>query len=140
MKQTDEFQYMLRSAGLKSTPARLAVLSFLNGQHFTNAQEIHDAIGKKKDLDLVTIYRTLGSFEKVGLIKRVNLNKDAVCYEFNKGHHHHVICTNCEKVSEFKDPDDGALVARALKEVKDFKSISHHSFDLFGLCNACARK
>jgi Fe2+ or Zn2+ uptake regulation protein len=131
---------MLRSAGLKCTPPRFAVLSFLSGgEHYVCAQEIHEKIGKKKDLDLVTIYRTLASFEKSGLIKRVDVRKDAIYYEFNEGHHHHVICTKCDKVAEFTDAGDEALIQKALKQVRGFSSISHHSFDLFGLCDACAK-
>jgi Fur family ferric uptake transcriptional regulator len=132
---------MLRTAGLKCTPPRLAVLTLLaEGGHYINAQEIHEKLGKKKGLDLVTIYRTLASFEKAGIAKRVDVRKGAVYYEFNEGHHHHVICTNCEKVAEFTDAGDEELIAKALKQVKGFSSISHHSFDLFGLCNTCAKK
>ena len=141
MKTKKDFPRMLRSAGLKSTPPRLAVLNFLaSGGHYISAQEIHEKFGKKKGLDLVTIYRTLASFEKAGLIKRVDVRKDAIYYEFNEGHHHHVICTKCEKVAEFSDAGDEALIAKALKQVKGFASISSHSFDLFGLCNSCAKK
>jgi Fe2+ or Zn2+ uptake regulation protein len=140
MKELSEFRHILRSAGLKCTPARLAILSFLKGQHFASAQEIHNSIGKKKGFDLVTIYRTLGSFEKAGLVKRVDVRKDALYYEFNEGHHHHIICTKCEKVADFDDTGDKILITKALKQAKDFKSISHHSFDLYGLCNTCARK
>lgn len=141
MKAKQDFNQILRSAGLKCTPPRLAVLTFLaSGGHYTSAQEIHEKLGKKKNLDLVTVYRTLTSFEKAGLVKRVDIRKGAIYYEYNEGHHHHIICTNCEKVSEFTNAGDEEVVAKALKQVKGFSSISYHSFDLFGLCNACAKK
>lgn len=141
MEKTSKLQDIIRSVGLKCTPSRLAVLTFLaNGGHSISAQEIHEKLGKKKDLDLVTIYRTLASFEKSGLIKRVDVRKGGVYYEYNEGHHHHIICTNCDKVAEFSNAGDEALIEKALKQVKGFSSISHHSFDLFGLCDTCAKK
>lgn len=119
----------------------MAVLAFLaSGGHYISAQEIHEKLGKKKGLDLVTVYRTLASFEKAGIIKRVDVRKDAIYYEYNEGHHHHIICTKCDKVAEFSNTGDEALIEKALKQVKGFSSISHHSFDLFGLCDTCAKK
>jgi Fur family transcriptional regulator, ferric uptake regulator len=128
----------LRKYSLKVTAPRLAVLSaFEKAKHYTSAQEIHSCL---KKIDLVTIYRTLSSFEKAGLIKRVDTRKDSIFYELNEGHHHHVICTNCEKMEEFTEREDEALIKKVLEKVKGFSSISHHSFDLFGLCNSCVKK
>ena len=132
---------MLRKARLKCTTPRLAIMAVLSGkEHYVSAQEIHARLDKKQGIDLVTVYRTLASFEKAGIIKRVDARKDAIYYELNGGHHHHVICTNCEKVAEFSENEDETLIAKALKQVKGFSSISHHSFDLFGVCDACAKK
>lgn len=131
-------EQLLRKYSLKATSPRLAILSvFENNKHFISA---HDIRTQLKKVDIVTIYRTLMSFEKVGLIKRVDARKDSVYYELNEGHHHHIICTNCEKVEEFADMEDEALIKKILKKVKGFSSISHHSFDLFGLCNSCVKK
>ncbi|MCX6753486.1 MAG: hypothetical protein NTV03_00275 [Candidatus Nomurabacteria bacterium] len=47
----------------------------------------------------------------------------------------------CKKVSNFdgcKTASD-SLISKALKQNKDFNSISHHSFDLFGVCNKCSK-
>ncbi len=129
---------MLRSRGLRSTLPRLAVLGLLaGGGHSISAQEIREKLGKKKGFDLVTVYRTMASFEKAGLVRRVDVRKGAVYYELNDGHHHHVVCTKCGKVAEFTAAGHEALVRKALRQVKGFSSISHHSFDLFGLCDSC---
>lgn len=141
MNKAQDFKKVLKDAGLKCTAPRLAVLTlFSSGEHYTNAQEMHERLDKKNDFDLVTIYRTLASFEKAGLVKRVDVRKDAVYYERNTGHHHHMICTKCEKVVEFNVEGDEELIKKALKQVKGFSSISHHSFDLFGLCKACTKQ
>jgi len=78
---------------------------------------------------------------KKGLIKRVDTGEREAQYEIIDTHddHHHVICLECKKVSDFTGCDADVLISRVLKKVKDFKSITYHSFDLFGICNACSK-
>ncbi|MCX6739079.1 MAG: Fur family transcriptional regulator [Candidatus Parcubacteria bacterium] len=135
---TKDSKQILHSHGYKATPARLAILGvFSEGCNPMNAEQVYAKV-KKTGLDLVTVYRTLTLFEKSRLLRKVDLQKDSVYFELNTDHHHHIICMKCEKVSEFENADDSKLIKAALKQAKDFKSISHHSFDLFGLCNSCA--
>jgi Fur family ferric uptake transcriptional regulator len=137
MKQ--DFKKILNELGFKATPARITILAlFSKGCNPMNVEQVYLKV-KKTEIDLVTVYRTLTSFEKKGLLRKVDMQKDAAYFELNADHHHHIICTNCEKVSEFENADDSKLIAQALKQTKDFKSISHHSFDLFGICNSCAK-
>jgi Fe2+ or Zn2+ uptake regulation protein len=136
-----KYQKILSDAKLKRTTPRLAVVALLADKHVPlSAQQIHKLLGKKKGIDLVTIYRTLTSFEKAGVVKRVDLRKDVIFYELNVDDHHHVICLDCKKVSDFIGCDADILIAKALKQVKNFKLVSHHSFDLFGICNTCSKK
>jgi Fur family transcriptional regulator, ferric uptake regulator len=140
MKSQSQLQTMLREKGFKSTAPRLAILACLvDSMHYARAQDIHKVL-KKKNIDLVTIYRTLASFEKAGLVRRVDVKKDAVYYELALHHHHHIICTKCDKVSEFENIEDARFITQALKQTKDFVSVSYHAFDLFGLCKVCAQK
>jgi len=127
----------LKIAGLKITPARLVILkTFSDKCHPLNAEDIYKKI-RRNEIDLVTIYRTLTSFEKVGILRKVDLHKDCQFYEVNKNHHHHVICNICGLVEEL----DGCTIEKYTSEISsklsNFKIIKDHSLEFFGLCRKC---
>ena len=101
MKKNINFKKILRSAKLKKTTPRIAILKVLSKtKHPETTQEIYKKL-KKTGIDLTTLYRTLASFEKSGLVRKVDLHKDTIYYESNLSHHHHIICTVCHKVVDF---------------------------------------
>jgi Fe2+ or Zn2+ uptake regulation protein len=133
-----DFSAMLKEKGLKNTPTRRAILNvFSTDCKPINAEYIFDKL-KKDDINLVTIYRTLESFEEVGILKRVSLNKASSYYELAENHHHHLICTNCGTIEGFKECDISDVSRKALKGSK-FQTVSEHSLELFGKCKKCAR-
>lgn len=141
MKKND-FEEILNKAGLKKTEVRLLLLDFLSKTKAPlSANTIFEKL-KKNKLDQVTIYRTLDSFLEKGLIKKVETGKREAEYELIDEHddHHHMICVKCNKIEDFVGCDSEKLVINALKKSKNFKKITHHSFDLFGLCETCERK
>ncbi|MEK7588944.1 MAG: Fur family transcriptional regulator [Patescibacteria group bacterium] len=133
---------ILNKAGLKKTEARLHIVQFLLKSKKPNSPQIIFEKLQKEGIDKVTVYRTLESLEKKGLVKRVNTGEREAQYELTDTHedHHHIICLNCKKVSDFTGCDAEHLIQKAMKQVKDFSSVSHHSFDIFGICNSCAKK
>ena len=142
MKSNDNIQSLLETAGLKKTDARVALLDLLaRNKKPLSVKEITTKLSAN-GVDRVTVYRMLDAMNKKGIIRRVETGEREAQYEIIDIHedHHHIICLDCKKVSDFTDCDAGKLITRALSQVKDFKSISHHSFDLFGLCNVCAKK
>lgn len=136
-----DFKHILKECGLKATPTRLNILNvFSKDCKPVNAEYIHKIL-KNKKINLVTIYRNLINFEKAGILKQVDLRQESIFYELTGDHHHHIICLKCKKVSSFNGckSDSDALISKALKQNKDFDSISHHTFDIFGLCKKCAK-
>jgi Fe2+ or Zn2+ uptake regulation protein len=130
---------LLDKAGLKKTDSRIALLDLLSKNK--KPLSVKDIVSKLSG-DKVTMYRMLEAMTKKGLIRRVDTGEREAQYEIIDHHddHHHVICLDCKKVSDFTGCDADSLITKALKQVKDFKSITHHSFDLFGICNTCAKK
>lgn len=130
----------LHKFGYKATSPRLLILgAFSKVCNPMSANDIWNSV-KKKSVDRATVYRTLSSFEEAKLIRRVPVGKDAVFYELALYHHHHIICTSCDKISEFEDDSHGEILKKAILKAKDFVTITHHSFDLFGICNKCFKK
>jgi Fe2+ or Zn2+ uptake regulation protein len=137
-----DLKNILKEKSFKVTQIRLDIIGiFSNDCKPINAEYIYKIL-KNRKVNLVTIYRTLLSFEKAGILKRVDLHQESIYYELVKGHHHHhIICLQCKKVSNFDGckEDSDLLISKALKQNKDFDSISHHSFDLFGICKKCIK-
>ncbi len=136
---SQDFKKILNNAKLKSTTPRLLVLKALSDlKHPMTAQEIHKKFGKNK-IDLVTLYRTLASFEENKLVKRVSFKKDAVYYELDVDHHHHIICKNCNKVEDFENTEIEKVLGEVIRKSSKFKTIKDHALELFGVCNTCVK-
>lgn len=138
VKKTD-FEELLKKAGLKATAHRVLLLEFLdkNKKPFS-AGDIFEKLEKDK-LDKVTVYRTLETLERNGLVKRVVTGEREAKYELvDFDHdHHHIICIKCRKIEGFVGCEADELVAKIVKKNKNFKTISHHTFDIFGVCKEC---
>lgn len=130
---------LLRRAGIKATKIRIAVLDlFSHGCKPLSASDIFDSLRRQKT-DLVTVYRTLTSFENAVILRRVDLRKDSVYFELADHHHHHIVCTLCGRTEEFSQCDIDKLFSKALQRSKNFNTVTGHSFELFGLCNTCSK-
>jgi Fur family ferric uptake transcriptional regulator len=98
---------ILKSKNLRATPFRKEVLSiFLENEHAISAQDIEEALGEH---DRITLYRTLKSFTKNGVIHEIAMPGDVkkmalcdpICDHDDGLHEHkhiHFQCTDCEEV------------------------------------------
>lgn len=101
-KQSTE---LLAKAGLKNTSTRRRVMQvFMEKSFALNYNEIQASLGD--DLDKVTVYRNLKTFEESGLIHQVPDNSSSIRYamcshDCSQDHHHdshvHFNCKSCEK-------------------------------------------
>lgn len=140
----DNRDQILKKAGLKVTPARLAILKiFLAEEKPLKAEDVFSRL-KNKKVDQATVYRNLDSFEKKGIIKKVDLRKDSTYFELPTRHHHHIVCTGCGTVEDFSVPAGKSgcwadeVSKKALRNSKKFKRIQDHSLELFGACKECS--
>ncbi len=133
-----ELPQALKRAGLKNTPARKLILDvFSSDCKPINAEFIYGKL-KSKNINQVTIYRTLASLTQVGILKKVDLRKGSAYYEL-AGHHHHIVCTDCGTVEGFDDCDIKSLSKNVLGKSSKFKAISQHSLEFFGVCKSCTK-
>ncbi len=136
----DADKNILKQAGLKATPMRLLVLATLRDA--SEPLAVRDLLRElsKRDpaVDTVTVYRTLKSFEDMSVVRSLSLGGDALRYELADDHHHHIVCLSCGLIEAFDACAFAKLGDSILKNSKKFASITRHSFELFGLCSACA--
>jgi Fe2+ or Zn2+ uptake regulation protein len=131
----DSYTHTLRTAGLKVTKSRMAVLKLL-----TNAKtplSVDTLSRRARGVDRVTVYRILESFVASRIARSVDLRRGHMLYELYDEHdHHHLVCTQCGTTEDFTGCDIGALVQRALQR-SSFAAVTDHSLELFGTCKQC---
>jgi Fe2+ or Zn2+ uptake regulation protein len=132
-----ELRTLLRKAGQKATPQRLAVLSTLKqaSGHLTAGQILTAAGSVYAALDQSTVYRTLVSAEQAGLVVRFTNGTEDAEFEWVREQHHHLICDLCGRISTL---DESALdeLGRVVFDASGFTvKLSHLA--VRGVCRDC---
>ena len=133
----ENIKSILKKTGLKLTPARNSILQIFTDKCMPLCAEDINKKLKKNDIDLVTIYRTLTSFEEAGILRKVNLNKESQYYELSEHHHHHIICQDCGFVEKLDGCDIKKTASKLVSKSSNFKVIKDHSLEFFGVCKKC---
>jgi Fe2+ or Zn2+ uptake regulation protein len=128
----DKLRAQLCEAGLKATPARLAVMALLQRHQKPISVQTVMAKLKRVDPDQVTVYRILSSLVQAELVREVYVEKGISSYEIaDRPHHHHLICEKCGFVEDVTACcDDPKPVA--------FRTVTHHNLEFMGICEKCA--
>lgn len=139
---SEENVKLLKSVGLKVTEPRLTILALMQQhrdkmQHFS-AEDIYKLLLEDgSDIGLATVYRVLNQFEEVGILLRHNFDANKAVFELNiEQDHDHIICMDCGKVFEFKDPD----IERRQREISQQHGmeLATHSLYLYAKCSDIA--
>lgn len=110
----------LKSAGLRITQPRLAILGALSKRSGpTSIEQIHDDVGAS-NCDLVTVYRCMAAFEEIGLVRRAFFHNGTALYEINLGQptRYHVVCKATNRVEEL-DAETADELRRAIDAVEE---------------------
>jgi len=128
---------MLRTAGLRPTPSRLAILEALAREaRAVSAQQLFvDLRGTPGAPGLATIYRTLSALADAGAVDTFRRGDESFFRVCRDGHHHHLVCNNCGLVEEIEADEVEAWVARVSRR-RSF-TVTAHRADIFGLCASC---
>lgn len=88
--------------GFRLTPQRLEVFSELARAHdHPSAETIHRRVRKRlPTITLDTVYRTLATLEKAGLVLRASVVGGVQRFEANLARHHHFVCIECGQVTD----------------------------------------
>jgi Fur family ferric uptake transcriptional regulator len=111
----------LKSAGLRVTQPRLAILAALvkRGEP-ASIEQIHAELGGSR-CDLVTVYRCMAAFEEIGLVRRAFFLSGTSLFAIDLGkgsrNRYHVLCRQTRRMGEI-DPAASEELARALENVE----------------------
>jgi Fe2+ or Zn2+ uptake regulation protein len=93
---------VLRSAGLRVTTPRVAVLSEVRaGRHVTADQVAGGVRGRVGPISTQAVYDVLAALTRAGLLRRIEPAGSATRYETRVGdNHHHVVCRGCGVIAD----------------------------------------
>ena len=88
---------------------------------------------------LVEVYNTVNLLCECGILRKLQFGDQQAQYEklLSKANHHHLICTECGKIKDVKDPE--FVLYMNSKKYNAF-TISYFSFYVYGICNNCLRR
>jgi len=130
----------LREAGHKLTNARLTVLNVLenNGGHLTSAEVLEQVDKVDTSIGRASVFRTLDLLTSLSIIRPTYMNSSQTptYVLMPDGHHHHIVCTNCNRIIEFENCGLGTIAAE-LEERLHVK-LTGHLLEFYGLCDKCS--
>ncbi len=131
----------LESTGQRLTSGRLELLEIL--EQSDRPLTLPEVLALSEGLAQSSAYRNLTSLEDAGIVHRVVTSDDHARFELAEdltGHHHHLVCSGCGIVIDFRLSNDteGRLDAAFEEIAADTGfSLGHHRLDLIGSCADC---
>ena len=110
----------LKDSGLKVTPQRIAVFdAVINLKSHPRAENVTDYIkSNHPNIATGTVYKTLETLVKCGIIKKVKTDADIMRYDAIVEKHHHLYCADSERIEDFVDPELDKMLEKYLKDKK----------------------
>ena len=134
-----KFSDYLDEHGMRKTTERYAILQRVMGINglFTieELQQLIDGDGFR--VSRSTVYNTVELLLDAKILRRHVFEGMQAQYERITLPHTHLICTNCGKVKEVRDPNFAAFM-----NARRFNAFNadHYSLYVYGTCSNCARK
>lgn len=121
----ENFREQLKQKGLKITPQRLAIYeAVVKLKNHPSAENIIDYIKRNHpNISVGTVYKVLHSFVEHSLLNKVKNEKDVMRYDAILQQHHHLYCTETERIEDFEDPNLDKIINEFFekKKIKGFK-------------------
>lgn len=136
----EKFTKYLTEHKYRKTPERYAILDLIYSEprHFDMETLYNEMNERNFRVSRATLYNTMQLLVKCKLVLQHQFGKNISFYEraYNNDFHHHVICTNCGKVQEYKDIELREIIQN--KKLKRFTP-SYYSLYIYGVCSSCNR-
>ena len=133
----------LREAGFRATPQRIAIyMTLAQTKEHPCAELVYEQLHDEfPTLSLNTVYKTLQTFEELGLVRRLDTGEGMCRYDANPSPHVHLACRACGQVFDI-DYDGGHILEEMAHYVEAHGG--HEVWDLnlilYGYCRACANQ
>ncbi len=112
MKPQNILKERLVHEGLKVTPQRMGVLEAVQTLHHPSAEEILVYIREHyPSISTGTVYNILDSFVDKKLVRKVKTDKGLMRYDAVMEHHHHLYCSECDRIEDYYDETLNEMIA-----------------------------
>jgi len=126
--------------GLKITPQRVVILEAIYklNNHPTADNIIEYIRESHPNIATGTVYKVLETLVENDLIKKVTTDKDVMRYDGIIENHHHLYCSECDLIEDYKDEELDKLLQDHFKNknIKGFK-IEDIVLQIRGTFNKC---
>lgn len=133
----EKFKAISQDKGLRLTHQRLEILRELVGaKDHPSAETVFGRVRRRlPTISLDTVYRTLSTFDELGIIMRVPVTGDQGRFDADTSPHHHFVCSHCKSIYDFMWNDFDRLVlpsdSESLGRVDDRRVVVR------GVCQTC---
>ncbi|WP_028642346.1 Fur family transcriptional regulator [Nocardioides sp. URHA0020] len=102
MPLADDFEQLLRGAGLRVTRPRVAVLGAVRQHPHADTESVIGAVrGDLPDVSHQAVYDSLHTLTAAGLVRRIQPSGSVARYESRvDDNHHHVVCRSCGAIAD----------------------------------------
>jgi Fur family transcriptional regulator, stress-responsive regulator len=137
-----EIERMLRSADLRVTRPRVAVLAAVHERPHADTDSIIDAVRDDVgDVSHQAVYDVLRALTTAGLVRRIQPSGSVARYEARvRDNHHHVVCRSCGAIADVDCAvgDAPCLEPSDPDGLLDGYSIDEAEVIYWGLCPDCS--
>ncbi|MDF2379685.1 MAG: Fur family transcriptional regulator [Candidatus Gracilibacteria bacterium] len=135
----NQYLTLLRSKGFRITKARKSTLDYLMKQNCAlSVKEVHQFLcDEGLSTDLSTVYREMQFLHEQHIVREVVFKDTLMRYELDSPHHHHhLICTACDKVELVHMEEALHELEQGILKDQNF-SVTSHMLEFYGLCSLC---
>ena len=124
----------VKKAGVRWTIQRESIVrTFISERRHLTAEELHDIVkGEDASVSVATVYRTMNLLVQTGLVAKRHFSEGSAAFDLviGKGHHHHLIDIENDRIIEFNDDELEQIMSRIAKDLG--YQISCHKLEIFG--------
>jgi Fur family peroxide stress response transcriptional regulator len=139
-QQLDHLKQICEEAGIKLTHQRLEIFrEIMAARDHPSAEVIYRRLREKMPtIAIDTVYRTLATFDELGIVKKLHVLGERALFDANLDRHHHFVCTRCKGVEDIYWPEfDKSILP---EKAGCMGRIQSRHLELRGICNHCMKE
>jgi Fur family peroxide stress response transcriptional regulator len=130
---------VLRRAGLRSTPQRIAIVREVYRLSHPTVAEVYEAVRSEfPTIGLATVYNTLRTMTENGLVSELPFT-NVTRFEINTKPHANLVCRQCGAIEDGDAVEEDVLaeICSRVAGAANFR-LETQRLDIYGLCHNCA--